>query len=557
MSSPSSLSELPSGLDLQNRKRPNTDNTTQDNPPNKRLKSTSAIYPASNFPPKFWDNLSKVWLTRRALRELDRRNGCRRNDAQPPATISAGLISASSPNIARFARRGGPDLSHLRGCPEPRHTAQMNPYLYSEISRQSTKSKKVKRSSAYDKGFEQDLIDHSIYPQGFRYSDHVDLIPEPSNLEDIYEALAAPRESLSPTRISHATFKQFQIDNNYALSESVVVADILPAVLGNARIPCARNLHFNNLASLTDGVTVNAVPDLYDGSHPVDINIAIRQELNKTIVPSSHHHAPATPNFFLEAKSPSNGIDVAKRQACLDGALGARAMHSLQNYGEDKPIYDGNAYAFSAIYHSGQLVLYAHHMTGPTARGGRVKYHMTQLKGFLLTGDRETFIRGATAVRNMRDYARQQRNMLIQKANARVPPSVRVSVEEHPSEVQRSVEEQPSEVRNGNALHTRVCHWEIKPSSQDSHRNLQQKIAETIVEVYEDSDSSTPTHQYNSDESQDPARLPAATAVNDPCIGSVSSLGSNHTTDTKGLKRARQASSSPTGERRLSGSRTC
>ncbi|KAM3566334.1 hypothetical protein ARSEF4850_000747 [Beauveria asiatica] len=363
----------------------------------------------------------------------------------------------------------------------------MNPILYSETSRQSTKSKKVKRSSAYDKGFEQNLIDHSIYPQGFRYSDHVDLIPEPSNLEDIYEALAAPRASLSPTRISHTTFKQFQIDNDSALSESVVVADILPAVLGNARIPCARNLHFNNLDSLTDGATVNAVPDLYDGSHPVDINIAVRQELNKTIVPTSHDHAPAAPNFFLEAKPPSDGIDVAKRQACLDGALGARAMHSLQNYGEDKPIYDGNAYAYSSIYHSGQLVLYAHHMTGPTARGGCVKYHMTQLKGFLLTGDRETFIRGATAVRNARDYARKQRNMLIQKANARVPPSARVSVEEHPSEVQRSVEEQSSE-----------------------------KIAETIVEVYEDSDSSTPTHQYNSDESQYPARLPAATAVNDP-----------------------------------------
>ncbi|KAM3556124.1 hypothetical protein MY1884_005224 [Beauveria asiatica] len=497
MSSPSSISELPSGLNLQNRKRPNSDNTTQDNPPNKRLKSTSAVYPASNFPPKFWDNLSKVWLTRRALRELDRRNDCRRNDAQPPATVSADLISASSPNLARFARRGGPDLSHLRGRPEPRHTAQMNPILYSETSRQSTKSKKVKRSSAYDKGFEQNLIDHSIYPKGFRYSDHGDSMPKPNNLEAIHEALAAPRASLSLTRVSHATFEHFAIQNDSALSESVVVADILPTVLGNARIPCARNLHFTNLDSLTDGTTVNAVPDLYDGSHPVDINIAIRQELSKTIIPTSHDHAPAAPNFFLEAKPPSDGIDVAKRQACLDGALGARAMHSLQNYGEDKPIYDGNAYAYSSIYHSGQLVLYAHHMTGPTARGGRVKYHMTQLKGFLLTGDRETFIRGATAVRNARDYARKQRNMLIQKANARVPPSARVSVEEHPSEVQRSVEEQSSEVRNGNSLHTR-------------------KIAETIVEVYEDSDSSTPTHQYNSDESQYPARLPAATAVNDP-----------------------------------------
>ncbi|OAA42933.1 hypothetical protein BBO_04848 [Beauveria brongniartii RCEF 3172] len=408
----------------------------------------------------------------------------------------------------------------------------MNSNLYSAASRRSTQSKKVKRSSAYDKDFEQNLIDHRIYPKGFRYSDHGGLTPKPSNLEAIHEALAAPRASLSPTRVSHATFEHFETENDSALSESVVVADILPTVLGNAKIPCARNLHFTNLDSLTDGTTVNAVPDLYDGSHPVDINIAIRQELNKTIMPTSHDHAPAAPNFFLEAKPPSKGIDVAKRQACLDGALGARAMHSLQNYGEDKPIYDGNAYAYSSIYHSGQLVLYAHHMTGPTAaRGGRAKYHMTQLKGFLLTGDRETFIRGATAVRNARDYARQQRNMLIQKANARVPPSVRVSVEEHSSEVQMSVEEQSSEVRSGNSLHTRVCHWEIKPSWQVSHHDLQQKIADTFVQVYEDSGSTTPTHQYNSDESQDSDRLPG-TGVNDPRIGSVSSLGSNHSSDT-------------------------
>ncbi|KAM3528917.1 hypothetical protein NHJ13051_002191 [Beauveria bassiana] len=35
------------------------------------------------------------------------------------------------------------------------------------------------------------------------------------------------------------------------------------------------------------------------------------------------------------------------------GAVGARAMHRLQNYGEDEPVYDGNARTFSSPYHAG------------------------------------------------------------------------------------------------------------------------------------------------------------------------------------------------------------
>lgn len=65
----------------------------------------------SNFSPKLWDSLSKIWLTPRALRELDRRNNLREQDGhllQPPASTEY------SHDLARFARLGGPDQRHLR-----------------------------------------------------------------------------------------------------------------------------------------------------------------------------------------------------------------------------------------------------------------------------------------------------------------------------------------------------------------------------------------------------------------------------------------------------------
>ena len=62
-------------------------------------------------PPAFWDNLSRLWLTPRALREFDRRasqiHTPRRRDPtalQPVCTTS----------LKRFARHGGPNLSDIR-----------------------------------------------------------------------------------------------------------------------------------------------------------------------------------------------------------------------------------------------------------------------------------------------------------------------------------------------------------------------------------------------------------------------------------------------------------
>ncbi|TWU70636.1 hypothetical protein ED733_000360, partial [Metarhizium rileyi] len=87
----------------QDRKRQRPHELSQSRPPGKRAKYTGE----GNFSPTFWDNLSKVWLTPRSLRELDRRN-----NAQPQPRFAAPEYQTE---LARFARHGGPDLRHLRG----------------------------------------------------------------------------------------------------------------------------------------------------------------------------------------------------------------------------------------------------------------------------------------------------------------------------------------------------------------------------------------------------------------------------------------------------------
>jgi hypothetical protein len=103
------------------------------------LRNKTRSHPSgSQLPPAFWDNLSKIDLTKRALEELDRRNTQAALSSRPPyprpitRRVLAELKKSSQPltptikylchrgtrvlkNIKQTARHGGPDLSDLRG----------------------------------------------------------------------------------------------------------------------------------------------------------------------------------------------------------------------------------------------------------------------------------------------------------------------------------------------------------------------------------------------------------------------------------------------------------
>jgi hypothetical protein len=219
------------------------------------------------------------------------------------------------------------------------------------------------------------MIDNGIYPEGYEYPDGR-LTPEPENMDQVRFELLAARASLSPSQFPDSAFRNFKKKNKTA-SESTVKRNVIPIIAGNSDISNEGDLHFTNIEPMTGGPIVKAVPDFFDGARAGDIHNKIRNadeegNLNKLIIPTKHASAPVAPNFFLETKAPRGGADVALRQALHDGAIGARAMHALQNYGTEEPLFDGNAYTYSSTYHAGTgtLQLYAHHNTPLTAPGG-------------------------------------------------------------------------------------------------------------------------------------------------------------------------------------------
>jgi hypothetical protein len=80
------------------------DNTSKSQP-SKPFKSSRA---------EFYDSLSKVWLTHRALKELNQRRR-QANSPQQPASTPRRITRSALIQIQRIARDGGPDLGDLRG----------------------------------------------------------------------------------------------------------------------------------------------------------------------------------------------------------------------------------------------------------------------------------------------------------------------------------------------------------------------------------------------------------------------------------------------------------
>ncbi|KAH8750804.1 hypothetical protein F5883DRAFT_434545 [Diaporthe sp. PMI_573] len=365
------------------------------------------------YPPEFWDRLPTISLTRSALEELDRRNrgSNRPYFPSPPTTPAHDPTLKETKTLLQFARHGGPCLCDLRGYQPAAGT--MRPFLKSLPTQSINPTKATTQrpiSSTHDANFEQHLAANNIHP--IWRSQKPDLVT-------VFEALPARRQSLSPSYLSADVFETFLKSNLRARNEADIVADVVPTILGtqDANWPIARNTLFNHLEPLTDDTIPSAKPDFSYGALSEQLHPAVCTKLGRFIAPGPD--VPLVPNFFLEVKGPKGSAAVKTVQACYDGAIGARAMHELQNYGQEEPVYDGKSYAFSSTYHDGTLKLYAHHLTAPTTRGGRPEYHMTQLRTFGLTDTPGPFVQGVTAFRNLRDLAKQHRDTFIQDANFR------------------------------------------------------------------------------------------------------------------------------------------
>ncbi|PHH86568.1 hypothetical protein CDD83_10052 [Cordyceps sp. RAO-2017] len=436
--------------DLRKRRAPSTSPQTKDaqddNRPPKKQKLNHPAIP----PPKFWDNLSEIPLTRRALQELDRRHSqstchlgkIRIGDrSTPQPQIHNNVQQCSSTfvkELQRCARQGGPCMLDLRGYRIPLQArdemsaSQSNSRRrkrgpQSQTKRDSGSPSKssstpaktsTKSTSPYDRAFQQNLIDHDIFPIGYQYPDGR-LPPKPENMGEIGRAMVQRRRSLSPSRFTDDEFDEFQITDFRASKEAQVTSTVIPVITGGpGDATCiAAEIPFTNLDPLTDGTLVAGSPDLYYGARPEQLDRIVRRELNNRIVPSSQHDLPILPNFFLEVKAREGSLAVASRQACYDGALGARAIHSLQSYGQTEPKFDSKAYAITSTYHGGTLTMYTTHPIPPPLPNKQPGFVMTPITSWALNSNPDNFRQGAAAYRNLQDWAKEQRDNAIRQAN--------------------------------------------------------------------------------------------------------------------------------------------
>ncbi|KAI9691228.1 MAG: hypothetical protein M1822_008848 [Bathelium mastoideum] len=281
-------------------------------------------------------------------------------------------------------------------------------------------------SGPYSLSFQQRLIDGGIYPLGYQYPSGK--VPaKPSNWDTINQRLLVPRSSLSPSQFSEEAHERFVQADTDAAKEDQIKKSVMPIITGRDRDgkTVSGDVPFGNLEPLIPPICEEetlklAKPDYYYGARPEQLNRQIRNDLSSIIIPSKQHDLPMVPNFFIEAKGPDGSLAVANRQACYDGTCGARAMQTLQSYNLEQMVFDNNAYTLSTTYHGGTLKMFAHHPYQSDATRTQPEYCMHQIKGWAMTSDPETFRKGATAFRNLKDWAGEQRDAFITQANARV-----------------------------------------------------------------------------------------------------------------------------------------
>lgn len=290
----------------------------------------------------------------------------------------------------------------------------------SQSPEKSSGTATTRSTGPYDRAFQQHLIDHGILPDGYEFPDG-QFPSDPENIDEIAEALARPRPSLSPTLLSREDFREFKRANDHANKEGQVMKNVIPVIEGRLKDPkcAAGDIPFNNLDHLTDGTLVSGKPDYYHGARPEQMDRKLREELSGLIVPSTQGDLPVAPNFFVEVKGPDGSAAVAKRQITYDTALGERGQVALDDYFEPEPKYNNEAHTLGCTYQDGTLKIYASHRIPPSKPGTKPGYVLTQVNSWSLTGNLESFREGITAYRNGREWTKKLRDQAIDQANER------------------------------------------------------------------------------------------------------------------------------------------
>ncbi|KAL8659734.1 MAG: hypothetical protein Q9226_000290 [Calogaya cf. arnoldii] len=377
-----------------------------------------------NFPPAFWDSLSRLFLTTRSLREFDRRTLWPSTPVRPQST---GAEHIDLSKLVQFAEE--PDLDDLRAYLGPKDAN-----VDQEAVSSQTMSDDAAGTSAYDPAFQQHMIDHGCMPRLYPSSSQSVML-QPQNFAAIAARLERPRASSSA--LTQKDFTDFLDQNTKAVNENTTMSTEIRTIAGESDILSLQDVLFNRLEPL---IKIGAEPlfsqprvDLYDGNDPSDLAKSIRDSLggkNGFIVPCEDTDRPCLPNFFLEAKGKKGDSMVVMRQGWYDGCLGARGVHELRAWIDPDTLDDNNAYTLVCTYEAGTatLVFYTVHLrrsktphyrrisSMPTRR---YEYRMSIIYSVSMLDGLTSFARGMRLYQNARDWAKEQRDQLCAAANAK------------------------------------------------------------------------------------------------------------------------------------------
>lgn len=281
----------------------------------------------------------------------------------------------------------------------------------SSLSEPGTEMDNLERIRTCDENFGIHLKDHGVYPEdGY--------VTPPENLAEIQGMLGQPRPSESYD-VQYQAFRQASLE---VKDKNDVKNKIFPFIAGQCRFHTSGGHSFQDLADLTDGHIVKALPDFYDGADPYSLERELLTELSSFIKPLPAKRCPVVPNFYVIFNGSSQEPFVLDIMTRYSGALGARAIHKLRSFGIDDPeiVFDNNAYTITATYSQGTIYLYAHRPIRPPVLGGVVDYRMSLVGGYALINSPDTLRQGVEAFRNAREWAMGRRDEFIAAANVRL-----------------------------------------------------------------------------------------------------------------------------------------
>jgi hypothetical protein len=179
-------------------------------------------------------------------------------------------------------------FTYTMSSSQSRSRGRKRPAASTSKTTSTSRTSTTRNTTTYDRDFQQNLINHGIYPEEYEHPDGREA-PIPKNWDEINQRLTQPRASLSPSKFSDQDFKDFKRVNAHAFKEKQVTNSVILIIegkIGDGRC-VAGDILFNNLDHLTDGTIALGKPDLFYGTRPEQLDRRIRLELSSRIIPST------------------------------------------------------------------------------------------------------------------------------------------------------------------------------------------------------------------------------------------------------------------------------